>query len=209
MELAPRTRDVSGTRDVAKTTPRTLARVAVAQAMTLGIPLGVAWVALGVNALLGGALAAYGIHPRSVSGLWGIVFAPFLHVGVAHLTANSVSFLVLGWLVLAGGRWNFARVTVSATLVAGGVTWLLGAPDSVHIGASGVIFGYLGYLMSAGIFARKFWRVMLSLGVTAMWGAMVWGVLPGQMGVSWQGHMGGFIGGVLAAHWLHSKKSSL
>lgn len=174
--------------------------------MTLGLPLGIAWVALGVNTLLGGALTSFGIQPRSVSGLWGVLYAPFLHGGVAHLTANSVSFLVLGWLVLAGGRWNFARVTASAALASGAITWLLGAPNSVHIGASGVIFGYLGYLMSAGIFARKFWPVVVSVAVTGVWGAMVWGVLPGQMGVSWQGHLGGFIGGVLAARWLHSRK---
>jgi membrane associated rhomboid family serine protease len=107
--------------------------------------------------------------------------------------------------VLAGGRWTFARVTVAATLASGLMSWLLGAPGSVHIGASGVIFGYLGYLMTAGIFARRLVTVLVSLGVTATWGAMVWGVLPGQMGVSWQGHLGGFIGGVLAARWVHAR----
>ncbi len=183
----------------------TLARTVVAQAMTLGIPLGLAWVALGVNALLGGALSAYGVIPRSVDGLRGLLFAPFLHGSLAHLTANSVSFLVLGWLVLAGGRWNYARVTFASALSSGLVSWLLGAPGSVHIGASGVIFGYLGYLMTAGIFARKVGTIVVSLGVTALWGAMVWGVLPGQMGVSWQGHLGGFVGGVLAARWVHAR----
>lgn len=206
MAMVPRKSSIGADRVTVKPPPTTLARVAVAQAMTLGVPLGVAWVALGVNALLGGALATYGIHPRTVAGLWGILFAPFLHGGTAHLAANSVSFLVLGWLVLARGQWTFARVTATAALTSGVVTWLLGAPNSVHIGASGVIFGYLGYLMSAGIFARKFWPVVMSVAVTGLWGAMVWGVLPGQMGVSWQGHLGGFIGGVLAARWMHSKR---
>lgn len=180
----------------------------MSQALTLGVPLGLAWVALGVNAMLGGALSVYGVVPRTVDGLRGLLFAPFLHGNLAHLSANSVSFVVLGWLVLAGGRWTFARVTTAAALGSGLTSWLLGAPNSVHIGASGVIFGYLGYLMTAGIFARKLTTILLSLGVTAAWGAMVWGVLPVQTGVSWQGHLGGFVGGVLAARWIHARAVS-
>lgn len=181
--------------------PRNLARTATTQALALGIPLGLAWVALGANMVVGGALNVFGIIPRSVPGLWGILFAPFLHGNVAHLTANSVSFLILGWLVLATGRGNFPRVTLLAALGSGMVSWLLGAPGSVHIGASGVIFGYLGYLMLAGVFTRRAWPIIVSVAVTGLWGAMVWGVLPGQVGVSWQGHLGGFLGGVLAARW--------
>ena len=187
-------------------TPGTLRRVIATQALTLGVPLGIAWVTLGVNALVGGSLSVFGVQPRSVDGLRGIVLAPFLHGSFSHLAANSLSFLVLGWLVLAGGRWTFARVTAVGALGSGLASWLLGAPGSVHIGASGVIFGYLGYLMTAGVFARRLSTVLVSLGVTAMWGAMVWGVLPGQMGVSWQGHLGGFIGGVLAARWVHARE---
>ncbi len=197
-DIAARRADVS-----LRTTARTLTQAATAQALTLGIPLGLAWVALGVNAVLGDALSVYGVIPRSISGLRGIVFAPLLHGSLAHLTANSLSFLVLGWLVLATGRRAFGRVTALAALGSGLVSWLIGAPGSVHIGASGVIFGYLGYLMTAGWFARRVWPVIISVGVTGLWGAMVWGVLPGQMGVSWQGHLGGFVGGVLAARWIH------
>lgn len=175
--------------------------------MTLGLPLGVAWVALGVNTLVGGALNAYGVIPRSVDGLRGILIAPFLHGSVAHLSANSVSFLILGWLVMTSGQWTFARVTAVAALGSGLASWLFGAPGSVHIGASGVIFGYLGYLMLAGVFARKVVPVIVSVAVTGLWGAMVWGVLPGQMGVSWQGHLGGFIGGVIAARWVHARST--
>ena len=75
----------------------------------------------------------------------------------------------------------------------------------MHIGASGVIFGYLGYLMLSGWFERRVMPIIISLGVTALWGGMVLGVLPGQMGISWQAHLGGFIGGVLASRWLHKK----
>jgi membrane associated rhomboid family serine protease len=186
---------------------RSFGRTAKAQATTLGVPLAVAWVSLAVNTVLGGALSVFGVQPRSIEGLRGILFAPFLHGNLAHLTANTVSFVVLGWLVLASAPKVFLRVTLCAALGSGLVSWLFGAPGSVHIGASGVIFGYLGYLMLAGVFARKLLPVLVSLTVTGLWGAMVWGVLPGQVGVSWQGHLGGFVGGVLAARWLHRRST--
>jgi len=183
-----------------------LAGTVKAQAVTLGAPLAVSWAALGANAVLGGALNRFGIVPRTVDGLWGILFAPFLHGSVAHLVANSISLLVLGWVVLAfAGHRRFWFVSAAAALGAGLCAWTLGAPGSVHIGASGVIFGYLGYLMLSGWFARRVWPMLLSLGVTAMWGGMVLGVLPGQLGISWQAHLGGFIGGVWAARRLHAR----
>lgn len=178
-----------------------------AQAVTLGTPLGISWVTLGVNAILGGALDQFGIIPRTERGLWGILFAPFLHANAAHLIANSISLLILGWLTLAfAGRKHFWTVSLTAALGAGLTAWTLGASGSVHIGASGVIFGYLGYLMLSGWFARRLMPVLLSLGVTALWGGAVLGVLPGESGISWQAHLGGFIGGVLAARALHRKR---
>jgi len=176
------------------------------QAVTLGTPLGISWATLGANTLLGGALNHFGIVPRTEQGLWGILFAPFLHANLAHLAANSVSLLVLGWLTLAfAGRRTFWIVSASAALGAGLCAWTFGAPGTVHIGASGVIFGYLGYLMLSGWYARRFMPLLVSLAVTAMWGGMVLGVLPGQIGISWQAHLGGFIGGVLAARALHAR----
>jgi len=187
---------------------RAASRTAKAQAVVLGVPLAAAWVSLAVNTVLGGALSAFGIQPRSLDGLRGILFAPFLHANLAHLLANSVSFVVLGWLVLASAPRVFLRVTAMSALGSGLVSWLFGAPGSVHIGASGVIFGYLGYLMLAGVFARKLSTIVLSLAVTGLFGATVWGVLPGQAGVSWQGHLGGFLGGMLAARWVHGRRPS-
>lgn len=175
------------------------------QATTLGATLGAMWVSLGVNALLGGVLFQFGIVPRTVMGLRGIVFAPFIHGSVAHLAANSVPFALLGWLVMLTGRGRFQRVTLAAAVASGLMAWLLGAPGAVTIGASGVIFGYLGYLMTNGVFTRNFWSVALSIGVTALWGGLVFGVLPGQPGISWQGHLGGLIGGVLAARSLRNR----
>jgi membrane associated rhomboid family serine protease len=191
------------------TTERTatsLAGTVKAQAITLGTPLGISWAALGANTVLGGVLNHFGIVPRTERGLLGIIFAPFLHGNFAHLAANSVSLLILGWLTLAfAGQKRFWIVSVAAALGAGLAAWTLGAPGTVHIGASGVIFGYLGYLMLSGWFARRLTPILVSLGVTTLWGGMVLGVLPGQVGISWQAHLGGFLGGVLAARWLHMR----
>jgi membrane associated rhomboid family serine protease len=184
----------------------TLARTVKGQAVTLAAPLGVSWATLGANTLLGGALTQYGVVPRTLSGLRGILFAPFLHGSVAHLVANSISLLILGWLVLVfGGRRQFWWVSIAAALGSGLCAWLIGAPGSVHIGASGVIFGYLGYLMLSGWFARRFWPIIASLGVTALWGGMILGVMPGQLGISWQSHLGGLLGGIWAARRLHAR----
>ncbi len=184
----------------------TLARTVKSQVVTLAAPLGISWATLGANTLLGDALTRYGIVPRTLDGLRGILFAPFLHGSIAHLAANSVSLLILGWLVLVfGGRRQFWWVSVAAALGSGLCAWLIGTSGSVHIGASGVIFGYLGYLMLSGWFARRFWPIIASLGVTAMWGGMIFGVMPGQLGISWQSHLGGLLGGIWAARRLHAR----
>lgn len=169
------------------------------QVKLVGGSLAAAWATFAVNFLVGGALLPFGIVPRTVSGLRGILFAPFLHANFAHLAANTVSFAILGWLVTLRDPRHFGRVALIAALSSGLLSWLLGAPGSVHIGASGVIFGFLGFLMVSGWYARTFASVVMSIGVTALWGGLVFGVLPTVPGVSWQGHLGGFIGGVLAA----------
>ncbi len=182
---------------------RSDAKVAVAalktQAATLGGGVAAFWAALGANAITGGALFQYGVVPRTTTGLRGILFAPFIHGSVEHLVSNTLPFVILGWLVLLRDRRHFLPVTLLAMLGAGAVAWLLGSPGSVHVGASGVIFGYLGFLMLAGWYARSLGSILLSVLVTGLWGSLVFGVLPGQPGVSWQAHLGGFLGGVWAA----------
>ena len=169
------------------------------QAATLGGAIGTFWAALGANAITGGALLQYGIIPRSLTGLRGILFAPFMHGSVSHLVANTIPFVLLGWLVMLKGAKTYIGVTLASMLGSGLAAWLLGAPGSVHIGASGVIFGYLGFLMLNGWFTRSLGNIALSLGITALWGGVVFGVLPGEPGISWQAHLGGFIGGIWAA----------
>ncbi len=153
-----------------------------------------------------GALNSYGIIPRSPVGLRGILFAPFLHGSFLHLAANTGPFLILGWLVMLQETSYFFVVSAITMLVSGLGVWLFGAPYSVHIGASGVIFGYLGFLLFRGYFQRNFSSILLSLIVAFFWGGLVWGVLPSMPGISWEGHLFGFIGGVLAARILPKRK---
>lgn len=151
------------------------------------------------------ALNIYGILPRQIIGLRGIVFAPFLHGGLGHLIANSLPFLILGWFVMLQETSDFFVVTGITMLVSGLGVWLFGSPG-LHIGASGVIFGYLGFLLLRGYFERNIPSILLSLIVGVLYGSTIWGVLPLQQGISWEGHLFGFIGGVVAARLLTRRK---
>ncbi len=155
--------------------------------------------------LLGGALDAYGIRPRSVDGLEGIVLSPFLHGGLAHLANNSVPFVVFGLLVFLNGLRNFVVTTLLSLVVGGLGVWLVGAPNTVHIGASGVVFGYLGYLLLRGYFSRSVGAILLSLLLVVLYGGALWGLLPIQTGVSWTAHLFGFLGGGLSAYLLRRR----
>jgi len=178
---------------------RSMSRTLKAQATVLGGAVALMWVVFLATVATGGALLSLGIVPRNVIGLRGILFAPFLHGSFTHLLANSIPFAMMGWFVMLRDSRHFIPVTAAAMLGSGLVAWTLGAPGSVHVGASGVIFGYLGFLMLSGWYARSAGSILLSIVVTVMWGGLVFGVLPGQTGISWQAHLGGFIGGALAA----------
>ena len=145
-------------------------------------------------------LDGYGIRPREVDGLDGIVFAPLLHHGWAHLAANTVPLLVFGFLILLAGVARWAAVTAIVWLVGGAGTWLTGQPHSLHLGASVLAFGWLVYLLLRGVFARDASQVALGAILLFLYGGILYGVLPGQPGVSWQGHLFGALGGALAAY---------
>ena len=142
-----------------------------------------------------GSLDGYGIRPHSIIGLRGIVFAPFLHGGFGHLIANSIPFLTLGWLMMIQETSDFYIASIMSALVGGAGVWLFGSPNSVHIGASILIYGYLGFLLLRGYFQKNFPSIALSIFVAIVYGSFIWGVFPSQIGVSWQGHLFGFIGG--------------
>jgi membrane associated rhomboid family serine protease len=161
--------------------------------------LGLMWTTECVNVLANGQLAQYGIVPRTELGLRGILFAPFLHANFTHLIANSLPFLILGWLVMLRRINDFLWVTAIVMLVGGFGTWLIAPGNTLHVGASGVIFGYLGFLVSRGYFERSLISVLLSIAVGIGYGGLIWGVMPGQIGVSWQSHLFGLLGGIVAA----------
>ena len=157
--------------------------------------------------VMGGGLDAYGVRPRSLEGLMGIALAPLLHGGFGHLIANTVPFVLLGFLVTARKRMDFWVVSLASALAAGLGTWAIGAPGTVHIGASGVVFGFLGFLMGRGIYERRATTILLSLAVTFVFGGMLWGVLPTVgPGISWEGHLFGWLGGLATARALGSRK---
>ncbi len=156
-----------------------------------------------------GRLNAYGVRPRSIDGLQGILLMPFLHGSFAHLAANTLPFVTFGWLIMLREISDFFIVSAVTMLVSGFGVWLTGAPYSVHIGASGLIFGYFGFLLLRGYFERSFTSILVSLIVGFFYGSLIWGVLPSQPGVSWQAHFFGFVGGVLTAQFLGRHKRQI
>jgi len=169
----------------------------------VAVTLAVLWVLEFVDAGLNGRLDGYGIHPRSLSGLEGIAFAPFLHGGFGHLLSNSVVFAVLGVIAYAAvslGR--FLGVVLFTALTSGFGAWLFGAPNTVVIGASGVIFGLLGFLLFRGLAERSAGAITVSIMMLVIYGGSISGIFPGTPFVSWQSHLFGFLGGAAAAFLL-------
>jgi membrane associated rhomboid family serine protease len=145
-------------------------------------------------------LNRHGVVPRTLGGLQGILFAPWLHASLTHLLANTGGLVILGWLCMWPRIANFWQATIGAMLGAGLCAWLLGAPYTVHIGASGLVFGYAGYLVARGYYTRHFLAMLVALFVAASYGlTMLFGLMPIYPGVSWQSHLGGALGGILAA----------
>jgi len=160
--------------------------------------------------LLGSRLELAGIQPREFSGLDGILFAPFLHAGWGHLLSNSLALLILGAALLLSGWRDLAIVTAVSALVAGIVVWLIGSPHSIHIGASSVVFGYFGFLIASGYYQKTPLTILLAVLVVIFFGGAIWTMLPTETvraaNISWEGHLGGALGGFLVAR---SRKRSL
>jgi len=163
-----------------------------------------------IDQLTGHSLDRNGIRPLQTDGLWGIVFSPLLHANWGHLVANTLPALVLGFLVTLTGMARFVWATAIIWILGGLGTWLLGDIDRCpigtnHIGASGLVFGWLGFLLVFGWLTRHVWQILISLAVLFYYGSILYGAIPvlhGCGGVSWQGHLTGAIAGVLAAYWL-------
>ncbi|WP_179142143.1 rhomboid family intramembrane serine protease [Rhodococcus sp. 1163] len=173
-------------------------------AMLMGSFVVLLWVIEIIDVASGSRVEQAGINPRSVDGLWGILFAPVLHDDWAHLIANTLPVLILGFLVLLSGLARGLMATGIIWVVGGVGTWLIGGGNSNHIGASVLIFGWIAYLLTRGIFTRNLGQLAVGVVVFVIYGGALWGVLPSTPGVSWQGHLFGAVGGVLAAWVLSS-----
>ncbi|MDG4668677.1 rhomboid family intramembrane serine protease [Mycobacterium sp. 236(2023)] len=164
------------------------------------------------DSVTGHRLDSNGIRPLETDGLSGILFAPLLHSNWEHLIANTGPALVLGFLMTLAGLSRFIFATAIIWILGGLGTWLIGnigAPqyngmvvETNHIGASGLIFGWLTFLIVFGFFTRKIWEIVTGVVVLIIYGSILLGVLPGTFGVSWQGHLCGAVAGVLAAYLL-------
>lgn len=158
-----------------------------------------------INYLSSGALDRDGgIIPRHLGGLDGVVFAPFLHASWAHLYGNAVPFLLTGTFVLASGGRRFVWVTILVTLISGLTVWIFGS--GLTVGVSGVIFGYLGFLLMRGVVERSWWNIAVALFIGLLYWSAFTVTLPGDPRISWQGHIAGFLSGVLAAFLLRRRR---
>jgi membrane associated rhomboid family serine protease len=163
------------------------------------------WVVEAIDRVLDGRLDRNGIEPRELDGLDGIVWAPFLHADWQHLIGNTVPFLLLGIAIALSGVARVILVVVIVAVVGGLGTWLIAPANTIHIGASGIVFGFAGYLVARGIFSRSPVQLLVGVVVVVIWGAtLLQGLVP-EDGISWQGHLFGAIGGVVAARVLSQR----
>jgi membrane associated rhomboid family serine protease len=153
------------------------------------------------DVVLDNRLDSGGVRPRELEGVDGILYAPVLHSGWDHLLANTMPLLVFGFLILLAGVGRWLAVTAIVWLVGGVGVWLTGGESTLHLGASVLAFGWLVYLLLRGFFSRSAPQIAIGVILLFLYGGLLWGVLPGRPGVSWQGHLFGAVGGAWAAWW--------
>ncbi|MBA2323941.1 MAG: rhomboid family intramembrane serine protease [Pseudonocardiales bacterium] len=171
----------------------------VSAALTMLLFTGALYAIEGVNTVLGGALNHDGIVPRDTGHLDGVLWSPLLHRDWGHLEGNTLPFLIFGFLAMAGGFGRWVLVTAMIWLLGGLGVWLIAADGSVTIGASGVILGWLVFLLARGFFAGSVKQILLAGVLFFLWGGVLWGILPSQPDISWQAHLCGALAGLLAA----------
>lgn len=176
-----------------------------AAALLTGAFVVVLWVLEVFDAVTGNPLDSYGVRPRDEDGLVGVAVAPMLHFGFDHLISNTVPVLVLGFLTLATGIARGLLATAIIWVVGGLGVWVVAQPGSIHAGASILIFGWIVFLVVRGLLNRRPTEILIGVAVFLLYSSALLGVLPGQPGVSWQGHLFGAIGGFVAARVLTTR----
>jgi len=157
-----------------------------------------------INLLTGRTLNQFGLIPRDPSGLLGVLTAPLLHGSIWHFFSNIIPFAVFSFLLLQHGTSRYLQVTILCTVISGLLVWAF-ARSAIHVGASGLIYGYFGYLVLAGFLSKKFKLILISLFVGIAYGTLIFGVLPVGRYISWESHLFGLIVGLGCAYTLHKK----
>jgi membrane associated rhomboid family serine protease len=172
----------------------------------LAVLVAVMWIVEVVNALDANRLdTAGGLYARNVDHLWAIFTSPFLHAGFGHLIGNTIPFIFMGAIIALRGAGRLALVTLIVIIVGGLGTWLISPSGIDTVGASGIVFGYAGYLLTRGLFDHSFGELLTGAVVGVLWGVVLIGSLIPHGHVSWEGHLTGALGGVIAA-WLLARK---
>jgi membrane associated rhomboid family serine protease len=166
----------------------------------------VLWIVQILNAIDDYRLDRFGLKPREFDGLWGVVTMPFLHSSYGHLLSNSIPVILIGWVVLLAGVSTWATVTGLVVVGGGVLTWLVGPGDSVIVGASGLVFGWLGYLLARAYFSRRLKWIVVAVLVLVFFGTLLFGLFPSiNSDVSWQAHVCGFVAGIGTGALLHPR----
>ena len=166
--------------------------------------LTVIWAVEALNLVTGHGLTNWGILPRSLGGLIGIPLAPFIHAGLWHAISNTVPVFILGGLMLSTGEKRFWRITAMIILISGTLVWLF-ARSSYHVGASGLVLGYFGALLARGYFERSTITIAIAIVTVALYGGLLWSLLPLRSHISFESHIFGLLAGI-AAVWLTAKQ---
>lgn len=160
-----------------------------------------------LNSILNHSLNDYGVYPRKLQSLPGILFWPFLHGNLQHLIMNTFPLMVMGFFVATRGVGRFVLVSLFITIIGGLGVWCIGR-EAYHVGASGLVFGFFGYLVALGIYERSLVPMAVSSFIVFCYGGLIFGVLPGESFVSWEGHLAGLCAGILVARLSFERKLS-
>lgn len=165
--------------------------------------LAAVWVIFGINNLcLGGRFNRCGLQPRSWEGLFGILYMPFLHLDWAHLWGNSLVYIVFATFILAFNPGDFLVVTIAITLMSGLGVWLFARPNTIHVGASGVIFGYMGFCVALAYVVKNPVTAIIFIATIFFYSNRIWLLFPIYKRMSWEGHLFGFASGIITALYL-------
>jgi membrane associated rhomboid family serine protease len=191
---------------IAPTSPPAKRDDRVSGALFVAVLVAIMWVVEVIDSVAGGDLERHGIEPHDPDALPAIAAAPFLHGSWGHLIGNTIPFVILGCAIALSGLRRVVWVTVIVAVVAGLGVWIFAPAGTVHIGASGLVFGYATYLIFRGIFSRSMIHIAVGLVVVVLYGGTLLFSLAPRDGISWQGHLFGALGGILAAWWLDRRE---